>query len=379
VSWALAAGDQDQRGPLWGVRVLDFSTLLPGPYATQILADLGADVVKLESPRGDEARRFANGMYAVANRNKRAVVADLTNDRERAATLALAAEADVVVEGFRPGVMDRLGVGYEAVRKVRPAIVYCSITGFGQNGPNRDKPGHDISYLAASGGLAYSAHWQQGPRRSGVPIADLAGASFATIAILSALRERDRDGSGCHLDVSIADATMAFASPRGGPSFSVADEERLSVYPTNDLFAAADGAVLAVAAVEEKFWAALRSILAEYEPELADHRFDDEAGRRRHGDELQALLGRAFGRRDAAEWEQAFAASDVSVERVLSLAEAAHGPQARSRGVVATLGGEEQVVFPVLRDGSVMGSFRSPAPAHGQHSEQLLGARGRDG
>jgi crotonobetainyl-CoA:carnitine CoA-transferase CaiB-like acyl-CoA transferase len=367
VTWSPAPGV----GPLADLRVLDFSTFLPGPYATQILADLGADVVKVEPPGGDDARRLP-GIHGAANRNKRGIVANLKEDRDRTACLRLAAEADVVVEGWRPGVAARLGVGYEDVRRVRPDVVYCSISGYGQTGPNRDKPGHDLNFLAASGGLAFSAHWGEPPRRSGVPVADLAGSTHAVIAILSALHERDRTGEGCHLDVAIVDATMAFASPRGGPSFAVHDEQRLGVYAVNDVYETRDGALVAVSAVEPKFWTRLRKVLSPYMPRLREPRFDDADGRREHGDELKSVLAEAFRQRDADEWVAVFRKADVPVERVLTLAEAARSPQAAARGVVASRGGEEQVVFPVLRDGRPMGRFDRRAPDLGEHNAALI-------
>jgi crotonobetainyl-CoA:carnitine CoA-transferase CaiB-like acyl-CoA transferase len=360
-------------GPLAGLRVLDFSALLPGPFATQILADLGAEWFMVERPEGDEARQFPSGLYATANRNKRSVVANLKDAADRAACLRLAAEADVVVEGFRPGVAARLGIGYDDARALRPDVVYCSLSGFGQTGPYRDKPGHDLTFLALSGGLSYSAHWGERPRRSGVPVGDMAGATYATIAILAALRERDRTGRGCYLDAAIADATMAFVSPRGGPSFAVANEHRFGVYATNDLYTAGDGETLAVCAVEEKFWTRLRGVLAEFAPGVADPRFDSEDGRRRHGDDLKALIQSALAQRGADLWAAIFEELDVAVERVVTLAEAARSPHAAARGVVAEADGEEQVVFPVLRDGEAMGRFRFAAPALGAHTAELFG------
>lgn len=365
---------RDDAGPLAGLRVVEFASLLPGPYATQIMADLGADVIKVEAPAGDEARRFPSGMFAAANRNKRGIVLNLKSADDQAACLRLLADTDVVVEGFRPGVADRLGISYAAVRGVRPGIVYCSISGFGQTGPNRLKPGHDLTFLAASGGLSFSAHWGEPPRRSGVPVADLAASTHAVIAILSALRKRDRTGEGCHLDVAIADATMAFASPRGGPSLAVVNEERLGVYPVNDLYDARDGTVLAVSAVEEKFWNGLRDVLGEHDPALLDSRFDSEDGRREHGDELKARLAAVFRMRDAAEWTALLQRKDVPVERVRTLAEAAQGPQAASRGIVDCLDGQRQVVFPVLANGRVLGRFRSTAPGLGEHTSEVLGS-----
>jgi crotonobetainyl-CoA:carnitine CoA-transferase CaiB-like acyl-CoA transferase len=363
--------------PLAGITVLDFATLLPGPYATQVLADLGADVIKVESPRGDEARRVAAGVHDVVNRNKRSVVADLKTDDGRNLCLELARESDVVVEGFRPGVAARLGIGYANIRDVRPDIVYCSVSGYGQTGPLRDRPGHDINFLAASGALSFSAHWGEPPRRSGVPIGDLAGATFAVISILVALRERDRMGRGCHLDVAITDAAMAFISPRSGPSFMISNKDATTVSPTNDLYMAGDGVVLAVAAVEEKFWERLRAVMVELAPKLADRRFDDAAGRRRHGTELQTLLAQAFRQRTADHWIAVMRETDVPLEPVLTLAEAARSDHATSRGIVAEVDGQRQVVFPVLRDGEVLGQFRAPAPALGAHTDEVRGGARR--
>src|SRR4051812_753402 len=200
------------QSPLIDIRVLDLSQLLPGPFCTQILADLGAAVVKVEPPDGDPARGMPSDLFATANRNKASVDLDLKAPADRNACLRLAAASDVVVEGFRPGVVERLGVGYEDVRARNPGVVYCSISGFGRTGPRRDRPGHDANYLAASGALAYSGHWSEVPRRSGLPIADLAASCYGAIAILAALHERARTGLGGHIDLAMADAAMAFAS-----------------------------------------------------------------------------------------------------------------------------------------------------------------------
>lgn len=375
MTWLEPEWAASETGPLRGLRVLDFSTLLPGPYATQILGDLGADVIKVEPPRGDEARRFPSGLFPVANRNKRGIVANLKLDADRRRCLELAAAADFVLESWRPGVAARLGVGYEDIKRENPDVIYCSISGYGQSGPNRDRPGHDLNFLAASGGLAFSAHWGEAPRRSGVPVADLAGSTHAAIAMLSALRERELSGEGCHLDVSITDATMAFVSPRGGPSFRVRDEQRLGVYAVNDVYVAGDGERIAIAAVETKFWQALREALALESPELLDTRFDTEDGRREYGDELQGLLRDIFRCRSAEEWVRLLSARDIPVDRILDLEQAAHSSQAAARKIVCRLGGEEQVVFPVHRDGHVLGNFRSPAPGLGEHDEALLGVR----
>ncbi|MEA2466800.1 MAG: hypothetical protein QOJ57_926 [Thermoleophilaceae bacterium] len=356
----------DQAGPLADVRVIDLSALLPGPFCAQILADLGADVLKVESPAGDAARRMPSDIHATANRNKRGAVLDLKRDEDRRALLDMAADADVVVEGFRPGVVDRLGVGYEAVRARQPAIVYCSISGFGQDGPRRARPGHDANYLAAGGALSYSGHWGEAPRRSGLPVADLAAAAYAAVAILAALHERRRTGAGGHIDLAMADAAMAFASVRGGRRLDLTDEGGAHLYPTNELFETKDGSVLSLGAVEEPFWRSVRLVLVGDESRLADPRFDDEPGRRAHGAELKELLAGTFSRRSAADWLELLAPHDVPVERVATLAEAAASDGARGRGIVAELGDQRHVLFPALRDGVPMARLRSLAPARSE-------------
>ncbi len=362
--WPASSAEAD--GPLAGLRVLDFSNWLPGPFCTQLFGDLGADVVKVEAPDGDPGRGGTGWVFDAANRNKRSLVADLKQAGDRAACLRLAAGADIVVEGFRPGVADRLGIGYDAIRAVRPDVVYCSISGYGQTGPWRHRAGHDLSFLAASGALHAAPHWRAAaPRRSPVAVADLSAAFYAAVAILAALRERDRNGQGAHLDIAIADAALAVASPRAGLDFAVKPEERHGVYPNNDLYRAADGQWITVAAVEPKFWEGLRGTLAAWAPALADARFDDEAGRRAHGDDLCDLLATAFAQRPAADWVALFEDRDVPVDRVVGVAEAVRSEQTRARGIVAACDGAELVVFPVLKDGDVLGRFHSRPPALG--------------
>lgn len=353
--------DQDDDGPLAGVRVLDVSQLLPGPWAAQVLADLGADVTKVEPPGGDGGRAIRGDVFTVSNRNKRGVVLDLKSDEGRSAFLDLARDADVLVEGYRPGVVDRLGIGYDQVSAVNPRIVYCSITGFGQGkGPDRQTPGHDLNYLAASGALSFPGHWGEDARRPGVPMADLASSSFAVVAILAALHDRDRRGRGCHLDVSMTDVMTAWASARGGSRLVREADDRRHLYPTNDVFSTADGQRLALGAVEDGFWEATRQALAEVEPRLADERFAD---RKRYPDEVHRLVRDAFAELTLAEWRDRLAGTNVPVTPVRSLTEVADAAVAAGDELVQEKDGERHVVFPVRRDGAVMGRLRSASPA----------------
>jgi crotonobetainyl-CoA:carnitine CoA-transferase CaiB-like acyl-CoA transferase len=346
--------------PLNGVRVLDLSIFLPGPFATQILGDLGADIIKVEPPTGDPGRTIGGGLFDTVNRNKRSLRLDLKDPEDRARCLELAATADVFVESFRPGVADRLGVGYGAVREAHPGIIYCSISGFGQSGPQRDRPGHDLVYLAGSGALSVPGHWGEVPRRSGVPLADLAAASYAAISILAALRGRETSGLGTHLDVAIQEAALAFASVRGGPTLTNDPRDGAHLYPANELFETSDGEMIALAAVEDHFVDRLRTALADVEPTLLDDRFDSHEGKRRHADDLHALVAAAVHRLTAAEVVARVRAHDVPGERVRSIEQAAD--LAEHRGIVARDGERRQVLFPVLSDGQPLGRVRNTAP-----------------
>lgn len=354
--------DETRPPALDGVRVLDVSQLLPGPYTAQVLGDLGADVIKVEPPGGDGARSIRGELFVGTNRNKRGIVIDLKDAAGREAFLRLASGADVVIEGYRPGVVERLGIGYADVARVNPGVVYCSVSGYGREGPDAQVPGHDINYLALSGALSFGGHWGEAPRRPGVPMADLGAASFAVIAILAALHDRDRSGTGCHLDVSMTDVMTAWASARGGPRLDRDADDRRHLYPTNDVFCTRDGRWLALGAVEERFWQAARAVLAEVEPRLRESRFEGMQARLAHGDELHGLVAEAFARRDLAQWLELFAPTDAPVSAVRSLREVAACDLAAQRGTVQELDGERHVVFPVRRDGEVMGRLRGRAP-----------------
>jgi CoA:oxalate CoA-transferase len=248
--------------PLADIEVLDLSPLLPGPFCGQLLANLGANVIRLEPPGGDWTRSVPNDAFVVANRGKRSLVLDLKEPRAQKALAKVAAGVDVVLEGFRPGVARRLGADRATLSADNPGLVYCSISGFGQAGPDAQRPGHDVVYLAAGGALDYSGHWGAPAARAGVPASDLAAANYAAIAILAALHERAVTGAGCHLDVSLTDVALSLASVRAGSQLAIRGETNLHLFPTNDLFEAADGVVLAIAAVEENFWRGLREVIS---------------------------------------------------------------------------------------------------------------------
>lgn len=356
--------------PLVGLRVLDFTSLLPGPFVSVTLGDLGAEVIKIEPPGGDFARRMAGPMQAMVNRNKRALALDLKRPACRALVECLARWADIALEGFRPGVAERLGVGPIMLRELNPRLIYCSLSGFGQDGPLRDSPGHDLNYIAASGALTLGGHWAGPPRRSGVPVADLAGASFALVAIVSALHERARTGRGVYLDVALADAALAFTAARHGLEGSAVS--RAHLYPTNDVFESDDGASIALGIIEPHFWRGFVAATADLAPDLGRAEWATETGRIADGDALHARIGAVLRSCSAAEWEQRLRQHDVPHQRVLSPAEASRTPQVQARELVMERGGERHLPFPVRADGRRGGQLDSLASPMGADADDIL-------
>jgi alpha-methylacyl-CoA racemase len=364
--------------PLAGVRVLDLTRLLPGPMGTLHLADLGADVIKIEDlGAGDYA---TPSVRALVNRNKRAIRIDLKNPGGAQTLLRLARGADVLIEGFRPGVMDRLGVGYAAVAAVQQRIVYCSLSGFGQTGPLADQPGHDLNYGALAGvvdqiGTAHS------PALSNLPVADLLGGTMmAVMGILAALYDAARTGRGRHVDVAIADGVLAHAVlplaalnqhghvPPAGQGTLTGALACYGVYRT------ADDRFVAVGALERKFWDALCQRL-EREDLAPLHRSGDAATEER----VRAELAAVFAARPLSHWSGLFADGQACVAPVLRLDEALDHPHFRARGMVLQ-GGEgtpRQLGVPVKLSGHVPGPPR-PAPQPGEHTDEVLREAGLD-
>jgi crotonobetainyl-CoA:carnitine CoA-transferase CaiB-like acyl-CoA transferase len=302
--------------PLEGVKVLDLSTLLPGPMATLMLADAGADVVKLERPgRGDEMRTYepkfgeASANYAVLNRGKRAYAVDFKEDGQRDRVLQLAAEADIVVEQFRPGVADRLGLGYAALQAVNPRLVYCSITGYGPEGDRAGRAGHDLTYLAESGLLGVVTESSGAPVLPVTVIADIAAGSYpAVVNILLALRQAERTGLGCHIQVSMSHnlQTLGYgylASHQAGGAWPRPSAELLTGgSPRYRIYAAADGRYIACAALEQKFWERLVELIG------LDEKFHDDAGQEQA---VIAALQSVFAARPSSYWRDLLSAEDV--------------------------------------------------------------------
>jgi len=351
--------------PLAGVRVVDFSMFVPGPFASAILADLGAAVIKVEPPRGDPGRAYVPVQFETENRNKRSLSLDLKNKDSGKIVEKLVQQCDVVIEGFRPGVAKRLGIDFNSLRKYKPALVYCSISGYGQTGPWRERPGHDVNYVAAAGALAFPGQWLKPPARSSLPIADMGGGAFAAIGILAALRE----GKGAYLDISLFETAFFWAAMRHGLDADA--DPRAHLFPVNDVFETADGKRLTLGILEEHFW----ENFCRLAPELKQERFATDARRRENGDQLSDILQKIILRKNADEWLKLLNDNDVPVDLCVTPAQAAReNPQLLDRKATA----RGYAGFPVWANGARGGEVRTKTPRMGEHSREILVELGFD-
>jgi crotonobetainyl-CoA:carnitine CoA-transferase CaiB-like acyl-CoA transferase len=323
--------------PLKGIIVADFTTLLPGPLATLMLADAGAEVVKVERPGGEEGRGFrpqVNGVsapFAVLNRGKQGLIADLKTEEGKAKAISLVERADVLVEQFRPGVMERLGFGYDAVKKRNPKLIYCSITGYGQRGPRRDEAGHDLNYIGATGLLSLSPGPSDRPTVPPALIADIGGGTFpAVINILLALIAREKSGEGSYLDIAMSDAMFTFgwlalaARAAQGKPVDPATLRHFGGSPRYQLYPTAGGKLVACGALEQKFWDVFCAAIGLPE-ELRDDKRDPQAT-------MEAVRTIIIGE-TAAHWRPIFAKADCCVTIVATLEEALNDPHFTERGL----------------------------------------------
>jgi alpha-methylacyl-CoA racemase len=373
---------QPRPKPLSHIRVLDLSRLLPGPMATLHLADLGADVIRIE-PVGDQGARpdTLQALYRMLNRNKRALRIDLTRTAGREIFLRLAKEADVVVEGFRPGVVDRLGIGYQPVRGINPRVVYCSISGYGQNGPDRLRAGHDINYMACAGVGGQIGISGSPPAIPNLQIGDLLGGSLTSVmGILAGLVDAQARGTGRYVDVAMTDSLMAhsvlaLASLNGSGRTAPRGEDMLSGgLPCYNYYGTSDGRYLAVGALEPKFWERLCDAVER--PDLKpEHLVHGEAARRVRN-ELQVI----FGGHSSDHWMRVFRDVDCCVTLVLTLEEALVSGQARAREMVVETecpGIGKWVEFaPPLKMSDFEFEPDSPGSRGRMQTDEILGAAG---
>ncbi|HET6190315.1 MAG TPA: CoA transferase [Trebonia sp.] len=374
--------------PLAGIRVLDFTHAAAGPFATMLLADLGADVIKVEKPgRGDGARYMGEPMlgplesdyYVALNRNKRDVLIDLQDDRGRQLALDLAAQCDVVVQNFRPGVMDRLGLGFADVSTQRPGIVYCSISAFGPAGPMSGRPANDIIMQSMSGLMGVTGEVGGGPVRIGAPVSDYGSGLFGLIGVLAALHARDDHPEGQHVQVSMLDSSIALmanyipAVVTLGKRIPRLGRGHAQIVPYQ-AFECADGSYVMVGAFTNGFWVRLCSAVGRAEW-AQDDRFRSNAGRLRHRDLLLTELAEIFLTRTRDDWQAVLDDADVPNSPVLELNEALESPQVAFNETVQDVGTSEQPCATVrcpVRSPSWPYRDALPPPAMGAHSADVL-------
>jgi alpha-methylacyl-CoA racemase len=375
--------------PLSDVKILDLTRLLPGGFCTLLLADLGADVIKVEDTGHGDYVRWAppyygseehtplgtrSAIYLALNRNKRSIRLDLKQEQGRQALIRLTESADVLVESFRPGVLDKLGVGYEVLRQANPALVYCPITGYGQDGPNRDRAGHDMNYLGLNGVLGLTGEAGGPPIQSGAQIADLGGGGLmAAVGILAALQEARRSGEGQMVDISMTDGSLAWLVMEAGRYFGSGEvPKRGEVMLSGGIicyrpYEAKDGWVTC-GALEPKFWAAFcRGVGRE---DLIEHQFA------KPGSDAHREVAEIFRTRTREEWRAFNDEQDAMIEPILDLDEALESELVRERKMVVSyeqpeMGEVKQLGFPIKLS-RTPASIERPAPALGEHTAEVL-------
>lgn len=365
-----------------GIRILDLSQILPGPYATQMLADLGADIVTVEPPGGgDPAREMAlsgeHTLFETVNRGKRSVAIDLKAAEGQELFYALAADADAVLEGFRPGVVDRLGVDYDSLREHNEELVYCSLSGYGQTGPYADRAGHDINYVGLAGLLDVTrADEETTPQVPGYQVADLAGGAVAACSLLAGLVSRALGNGGGYVDVSMTDVVASFSHTLAPEALAGGDprpgETPLTgACPWYDVYETADGKHVTLGALEPAFWEAFcRDIGRE---ELVDvHGTNDPAER----EALRAELAELFSSRSREEWVETLG-PETATAPVLTPGEALDHPQIADRVVRRPDDAPPRVGLPAC--GSDLPGSDESLPALGEHTDEVLREAGYDG
>jgi crotonobetainyl-CoA:carnitine CoA-transferase CaiB-like acyl-CoA transferase len=377
--------------PLDGFRVLDLSRFLSGPYTTMVLAELGADVVKVERfPEGDDSRRLGpkvNGEsypFGMPNRSKRSLALDLKSPTGRDVFLQLAAQSDLVIENFRPGVVRRLGIDYEAVKKVRPDILYCSISGFGQTGPYRDRPGFDIMAQGVTGLLRMTGQPDGRPAKVGIAINDIAAGSTAIYSIMAAQMVRERTGEGQYIDISLVDAGLAWTLWEAGAYFGSGEvpaaagtrHRRSTPYQA---YRTVDGFVT-IGANNDRLWKRFAEDVVQRPEWLTDPRFETLPDRMAHIDELEQEIEAVTTTRTTDEWVEVCDKAGVPGGPVLTYDETLVDPHVVARDMVVDL--EHPIIGPMRTVGTgarfsgLDFEVRGPAPWLGQHTAEVLTERG---
>ncbi|MBC7076039.1 MAG: CoA transferase [Syntrophomonadaceae bacterium] len=377
------------RLPLEGVRVLDLSRYLPGPFCTQIMADFGAEVVKVEDPRGGELGRHLDPLiggqsarFYTVNRNKKSITLDLRKEDGKAIFKQLVLNSDVVVDQFRPGVMDKMGLGYEKLKRINERIIYCSITGYGLDGPLRDAAGHDLNYLSLAGVTGLTGAYREAPAMSGAQIADIAGGTlYAVIAILLALVSRKVTGKGQLCDVSMMDGSISLLAytlgewSGWGRLPERGNELLTGGYACYKIYATKDNRHVSLGAIEDKFWAEFCQKVER--EEYIRFQWDKERQPDIIADIEEIIRGKT-----REEWEAFFAGSDICFTPVLDLEEMCRHPQVAARDMILKLeniagSGKDMILTGIpIKLSETPGKVELNFPELGEHNNEILQAAG---
>ena len=336
--------------PLSGIRIADFSHVMAGPYASYLLRLLGAEVIKIEQPAGDPMRNYGadrsyDGMapaFIAVNAGKKSIALDLKQPQQLAVAQDIIRRCDVLLENFRPGVMDRLGLGYEQVQELKPDLIYCSVSGYGQSGPLRDWPAIDNIVQATSGMMSLGGNAIDIPMRVGFPVVDTLTGQTAAFAILAALLRRERDGKGEYIDVAMFDAALAFMTSAvvpflvTGKALESTGNTGYSGQPTSALFRTRDGRTISLGVVQQHQFAALAELL-DRKDWLDDPRFSNPDQRRANAQAMLQELEREFARRDAKDWERCMSEAGIPCGMVRGVGEAASMPHLTGRNAILPL------------------------------------------
>lgn len=369
---------------LSGIRVLDLTRLLPGPYCSMMLADLGAEVIKVEEPgKGDYIRDFApklkqdSAFFLAINRNKKSITLDLKKDRGKEIFFSLVKDADVVIEGFRPGVMDKLGVGYRTLAEINPQVVFCSISGYGQDGPFVKRAGHDLNYLSIAGIIGFTGGKDRKPVIPGVQIADIGGgAILSAFCILAAIIAREKTGRGQYIDISMMDGALSWLSMYAGKFFAdgisprPADEMLNGKFACYNIYKTKDDRYVSLGALEPQFWSAFcRAIERE---DLIEKQYASGKA----AEELIGEIAKIVLTRTKDQWVDYLKDVDCCFEPVNTFGETFSHPQVMHRNMVLEV---EHPVEGKIRQLNFPGKFsetpaqiRSAPPILGEHTEEIL-------
>ena len=373
-------------GVLDGIRVLDLTQMVAGPLCTMLLGDLGADVIKVEPPEGETARHIGinrscgeSDYFLSVNRNKRSIVLDLKTETGIDTLKSLAEQADVIVENFRPGTMEKLGIGYETLRASNARLIYCGLTGFGTTGPYRDRPALDPIIQAMSGVMQLTGTANSGPLKTGMLLSDFVPPIFGVIGVLSALRARDQSGTGQRVDVSMLDATVFSMVPREQYFFSTGKTPQRQGNAHHQLapwntFETSDGRYLMIVAHNEKYWLKLLAALGRNEL-ATDERFVTNAARMDNREVLSQIIADVIVQRPLADWSTRLTAGDVLFSLVRDFPDVFNDPVVRDTMMQTiahpTVGDLPQVRSPIRMDATPVSMRRAP-PLLGEHTRQIL-------